>query len=57
MKMFGRISVPFWTAMFTWSYPIQDATGNSPATIERIFGAGVQVNVHRHTMLPLLRAC
>lgn len=43
MKMFGRVNVPFWTAMFTWAYPILDATGHSPASIERIFGAGVQV--------------
>eukprot|EP00892_Ulva_mutabilis_P004745 jgi/Ulvmu1/2642/UM014_0094.1 len=42
LKMFGRVNVPFWTAMFTWAYPVHGAHGEMPASIERIFGAGVQ---------------
>lgn len=45
LTMFSKISVPFWTAMFTWVYPMQDGSGSNHAMIERIFGAGVQVQL------------
>jgi hypothetical protein len=45
LTMFGEVSVPFWTAIFTWRYPVHDAQGNEITSIERMFGAGVQVGL------------
>jgi hypothetical protein len=44
LTMFGEVNVPFWTAIFTWRYPVEDADGNQLTTIERLFGTGVQVS-------------
>jgi hypothetical protein len=49
LTMFSKISVPFWSAMFTWTYPLVDSQGAHHAAIERIFGAGVQVRGWQHS--------
>lgn len=43
LTMFSAISVPFWTAMFTWTYPMLDGEGNLNGVIERNLGQGLQV--------------
>lgn len=44
LTLFGRVSTPFWTALFTWRYPVVGPQGQIETTIDRIFGAGLQVS-------------
>lgn len=45
LTMFSSISVPFFSAMFTWTYPMKDGDGNENGVIERNLGAGLQVRL------------
>ena len=41
--MFGRVSTPFWRAIFSWQYPVRGPDDEDLTCIERIFGQGMQV--------------
>lgn len=43
LTMFSTICVPFYTAMFTWVYPMLDGEGRENGVIERNLGQGLQV--------------
>ena len=43
LTMFGQVATPFWSAIFRWEYPVQDATEQEITAVHRVFGAGVQV--------------
>jgi hypothetical protein len=43
LVQFGRIDVPWWTAIMTWTYPVRSASGDPLARVERMWGQGVEV--------------
>ena len=44
LTQFGRVSEPFWSALFTWRYPVRAPDDSQISLIERMFGAGMQVS-------------
>ena len=43
LTLFGQVSTPFWSALFTWKYPVLDAQGTELTCVHRVFGSGMQV--------------
>lgn len=41
--MFGQVSTPVWSAVFTWRYPVLDAHAKEASAVERVMGGGMQV--------------